>query len=108
MIDGDIVFQRIGAGDVVIVFVLAAPDNASGLILFAGNGLEFHFDKAVPKAGVVLDANGVRRLAGLFEDIRSAGRGFVLFDSPNGFAFAGLSGSPAGRWRAGPEVIVVD
>jgi hypothetical protein len=63
--DGHVVFERVAARYVVIVGVLAAPDNAAGLVFFTRDGLEFHLHKAVLELRVVFDADGKRRLARL-------------------------------------------
>jgi hypothetical protein len=108
VIDGDVVLERIGAGYVVVIFILAAPYDAACLVLFAGDWLELHFDEAVFEAGVVFDADGIGGFTGLFEDIGFAGCGIICDDHPFGGAGAGMGGGPA-RWRsAGFEVIEVD
>src|SRR5882672_9032030 len=108
VVDGDVVFEGVGAGDIIVVGIFAAPNDAAGLVFLAGDGLELHFDKAVLETGVVFDADGIGGFAGLFEDVRLAGSGVVGNDLPFGFAFAGFGGRPAGRWSAGFEVIEVD
>src|SRR5437762_13126731 len=52
VIDAEVIFESVGAGDVVIVSILRAPDNAAGLVFLACDGLELHFDKTVFEAGV--------------------------------------------------------
>ena len=47
LVKHDIVFQRIGAADVVVVLVLHAPDDPARLVFLAGEGLELHLDEAV-------------------------------------------------------------
>src|SRR2546430_3945091 len=69
VVDGDVVFQCVGAGNVIVVFVFAAPDDPAGLVLFAQDRFEFHFDETVLELRVVFDADRVRSLAGLFEDV---------------------------------------
>src|SRR5437773_10103222 len=97
VINRDVVFQRVGAGDVLVFFIFATPDHAAGLIFLAGDGLEFHFDKAVFQARVVLEADRVGSFAGLFQDVGFAGSGIVGHDLPFGLARAGLRRSPVGR-----------
>src|SRR5690348_5850683 len=107
VVNGDVVFERIGARDVVVVGITGSPDQAAGAIFTAGYGFELHFDIAVFQAGVVLDADRISSLAGLFEDVGLAGRGIVLFDGPLRRARAGFGGGPAGRRRAGGSIIEI-
>ena len=65
VINRDVVFQRIGSRDVIVVGVLEAPDQATGLVFFAGDRLELDFDEAVLQVRVVLEANRKCRDAGL-------------------------------------------
>jgi len=92
----DVVFEGVGAGDVIVVSIFAAPEDAAGLVLLAGDGLELHFDKAVFQAGIVFDADGIGGFAGLFQDVWFAGCGVVGDDLPFGLALAGFGGGPAG------------
>ena len=74
VVDGDVVLEGIGAGDVVVVGVLRAPDEAAGLVFLAGDGLELHFHKPVLDVAVIPEADGIGGLAGLFEDVGFTGR----------------------------------
>src|SRR5439155_11094762 len=67
VVDGYVVLQRVGAGDVVVVRVLGAPDNAACLVFFAGDGFELHFDKTVFNIRAVLEANRICGFAGLLQ-----------------------------------------
>src|SRR5262249_17793007 len=96
VIDRDIVFQGIGPRDVIVVRVLEAPDQPAGLVFFAGDRLEFHFDEAVLQTRVILEADRKCRSAGLLQHVRFARRSFVLFDGPLRVTAAGLGGRPAG------------
>src|SRR5260221_1516325 len=107
VVDGDVAFEGIGAGDVIVVGIFATPEDAAGLVFLAGKGLELHFDKAVFEVGILFDADRVGGFAGLFQDVGFAGSGIVGNDFPFGLAAAGLRGGPAGRWRAGLEVVEV-
>src|SRR5437867_10335616 len=62
VVNRHVVFERVGARDVVVVRVLHSPNNTASLILLARNWLEFHLDKSVFDVRVVLDANWKRRL----------------------------------------------
>src|SRR5207249_4235428 len=108
VINRDVVFQRIGAGDVIVVFVFATPDHAARLVFLAGDGLELHLDKAVFQARVVLETDGIRGFTGLFQDVGFAGSGIISHNFPSGLACAGLRRGPAGRRRASFEVVEVD
>src|SRR5689334_290634 len=46
VVERDVVLERIGAGDVVVVAVLPTPDDAAGLILLALERLEPHLHEA--------------------------------------------------------------
>ena len=108
IVDGDVVFKRVGARDIVIVGIFRPPDNAARLIFLAEDRLELHFDKTVFKVRVVLDANRIRGLTRLLQDVRFARRGVVPLDRPLRFAGAGFGRSPAGRWCANREVVEVE
>src|SRR6266850_3934906 len=97
VINRDVVFERVGARDIIIVRVLATPDDAARLVFLARDRFELHFHKAVLDARVILEADRVSGFAGLFQDVGFAGRGVVLFNGPPCHAFAGLSCRPA-RW----------
>ena len=74
VIDRDVVFEGIGAGDVVVVCILAAPDDAAGLIFFPGDRLELDFDETVFDAGVFLETDRIGRRAGLFQHLLAGKR----------------------------------
>ena len=108
MINSDVVFEGIGAGDVIIVRIFASPDDTPRLILFAGDGLELHFHKAVFETGIVLNADRIGCLTRLLQDVRFARRGIVGNDFPSGFALAGLGRGPTRRRCSGFEIVGVD
>jgi hypothetical protein len=74
VIERYVVFERVGAGDVVVVGVLEAPYETARLVLAAGKRLEFHFDKAVRNLRGLLHAPRKGAFAGLLQDIRLAWR----------------------------------
>ena len=69
MVDGYVVLERVGSGDVVIVRVLGAPDNPAGLVFLPGNRLELHFHRTVLDARIVLQADGIGRHSRLLQDV---------------------------------------
>src|ERR1039458_4282170 len=108
LVEHDVVLQRVGAADVVVVLVHDAPDDAARLVFFAGQGLELHLHRAVFEGGIILDADGIRPLARLFQHVRFAGRGVVLLDAPFGRAGACQGADPMGWKCAGFSVIEAD
>ena len=108
MVDADVILEGVGASDVIVVRVFAAPDNAARLVLFAGHRLELCFDKTVFETCIVLNTDGVSRFARLLQDIGFAGCGIIRDDFPFGFALAGFGGGPAGRRRTGFEIVEGD
>src|SRR5437763_7609056 len=97
MVNREVVFQRVGTGDVIVVFVLASPDDTASLIFLARDGLELYFHKAVLEGAIVLEANRISGLAGLLQDVGLAGRGVVGDHRPLGLAGAGVRTGPIGR-----------
>ena len=67
LVEDEIVFQRVGPEDVVIVRILRSPDNTGGAVLGSGDGLELCLDEAVLDAGVLLEEQRVGRAAGLLD-----------------------------------------
>src|SRR6266487_7145583 len=59
VINGHVVFERVGARYVIIVGVLGSPDDAASLVFLAGDRLELHFNEAVFEARAVLQADRV-------------------------------------------------
>ena len=108
VVNANVVFERVGARDVVVVGILRPPNDAARLIFLARDGLELHFDEAVLETRIVLEADRIRGFAGLLEHVWFTRRGVVLFDCPLGFAFAGFGRGPAGRRLAWPCVIEVN
>jgi hypothetical protein len=56
VVERDVVLERVGASDVVVVAVLPAPDDATGLVFLAGKGLELRLDPAVGQRCIGSDA----------------------------------------------------
>src|SRR5581483_3837679 len=77
-----IVFERVGAGHVVVVAVLPPPDQTAGGIFATGDRLELDFDRAVLDGSIRLDAPGKRSASRLLQNVRWTWRGVVLFDRP--------------------------
>src|SRR5439155_17024362 len=108
VVDGYIVFERVGAGDVVIVRVPRAPDHTTGLVFLAGNRFEFHLNDAVLEAGIVFDAHRKGSSPGLFQDVGFAGRGSIRLDRPLRLTGSRFRSRPARRWYARFQVVEVD
>src|SRR2546421_11133780 len=100
MIDGDVVFEGISPGDVVVVRIFATPDDAAGLVFLTGDGFEFNFDKTVLHAGTVFDADRVSGFAGLFKGVWFARGGIVGNNFPFGIALSGFGSGLASGWSA--------
>jgi hypothetical protein len=95
LIEHNVVVQRVGADDVVIVGISGPPDEARRAIPRAGNGFELHRDEAVLDAAVVLEQERVGSAAGLPGDLGSRRRLLVLFDRPFRIARARARCCPA-------------
>src|SRR5258706_3596792 len=106
VIERHVVFQRVGAGDVVVVAILPAPYDPSRLVLPALFGLEFHFDETVGQRGALLDAPGKRPGAALPEHVGRARRRAVCVDGPLGIAPSRYAARPAGR--RGARLVLVE
>src|SRR5207247_10841567 len=100
VVDRDVVLKRIGARDVVVVWIFGPPDEAAGLIFPAGDGFELHFHETVFQARLILEADWVGSSTGLFQHVGRAGRGRIFFTGPLRVAGAGRGRGPAGRRRA--------
>jgi len=107
VVNRHVVFEGIGASNVIVVRVLQSPDDAARLIFLAGNRLELHLDETVFNVGIVLKTNRERRLTRLFQHIRFSWSGIVFFDSPFRRAAASLRCCPARRRSAGLHVIKI-
>src|SRR5438105_12901584 len=108
MINGDVILQRIGAGHVIIISILPAPDQSSGLIFLAGYWLEFDVHKAVLEDGVGIDAPQVGSVPGLFQNIRFARRGGISNHGPFWSSFASHAALPLAGKRANLFFIEVE
>src|SRR5262245_8201 len=107
VIDRDVVFQRVGTGDVVVVRILGAPDQSAGLIFLSGQGFELHLYEPVFHARVVLQADGIGRLSRLLQHVRLARRSVICDNRPLRLSCPGLRCRPAGRRRSGRKVVEV-
>src|SRR5205814_2541369 len=108
VIDGDVVLQSICARDVVVVRVLPTPNETAGLIFPAGDRFELHLNIPVSQVGVVFEADWVRGLTRLLQDVRLAGGGGVLFYSPFRVPSSRLCCGPAGRRRPDGQIVKGD
>jgi len=100
VIERDVVFQRVGPGDVIVVAVLPTPDDTARLVLFAGDCLELHLDIAIGQLGFVLYAPREVASSALLQYI-GLGRGAgVGFDGPAMGAAARDAGGPT--WGGRP------
>src|SRR2546425_1250743 len=91
VIEPDVVLERVGAGDVVVVRVLEAEDESTALVDLAGNRLAFHREAEVLHLGSrERDGESVVGLVrvGLSEDIRRARRVLISLDDPLALAAA--------------------
>jgi len=59
LVDGDVVFKRIEASDVVIVRVFDPPDEAARLVLLTGDCLDLYLRETVLKGRAIQDANWI-------------------------------------------------
>src|SRR5262252_7985934 len=103
VVERDVVLERVGARDVVVVAVLPAPHHSARLVFAAGDRLELHFHPAVGERHVGSHAPRKGAAAGLLEHVRPAGGRRVDLDDPSRRAAAGHAGLPA-RGNAADEV----
>ena len=100
VVERDVVLERVGARDVVVVAVLPAPHDAARLVLAPGDRLELHLDEAVGERRALQHAPREGAAARLLEHVGRARRGGVGLDGPARRAVAGDARSPAGGQRA--------
>src|SRR5688500_3636947 len=101
VVQRDVVLERVGAGNVVVVAVLPAPHHAAGLVFLPGEGLEARFDEAVLDRCAAAHGPGKSAGAALPENVGRAGRGFVRYHRPSRSAAAGHALLPGHGQRAG-------
>src|ERR1700730_2981794 len=53
LVENDVVFQRVGAGHVIVVRISCPSDDAGRAVLGPGDRLELHFDEAVLALGAL-------------------------------------------------------
>jgi hypothetical protein len=107
VVERDIVFQRIGARDIVVAAILPAPDDSCRLVFGARKRLEAHFDMAIGKRAVPPDAPGKIAAAALLQYVRFRRGAGLRFDAPPMSALTGDAGNPVRREladRVGVEV----
>lgn len=97
VVERDVVFERVGPSDIVVIAILPAPDKTSRLVFFPGNRFEPYLDGAVCGGYIVFDTPGKRRLAGLLEHIRRTRCRVIPRNSPARTTFSGRTAGPAGR-----------
>src|SRR5215831_6957386 len=103
VVERDVVLERVGARDVVVVAVLPAPHHAARLVFAAGDRLELHLHPAVGERYVGSHAPRKGAAARLLEHVRPARGRRVDLDDPSRRAAAGHAGLPA-RWKTADEV----
>src|ERR1700730_6078512 len=108
VVDGDVVLERVGTGDVVVIRVLRAPCEAPSLVILARQGLELYFHKTILDVAVVPEADGIGGHTRLFEDVRFTRSRAVLYHHPPRGARAGLCRRPAIGGLAGLILIKID
>src|SRR5205807_572933 len=94
VVERNVVLQRVGSRDVIVVAVLPAPNQAAGGVLTAGNRLELNFDRAILDGAVALDAPRERSAPRLLEYVGRTRRRVVPFDRPPRRATASDAGLP--------------
>src|ERR1700704_2281798 len=95
VVERNIVFQRVGARDVVVVAILPAPDDSCCLVFGAGNRPETHFDTAIGNRRACSDAPGKIAASALFQYVRlRRGGACVRLDGPAMSALTGDTGEP--------------
>ena len=109
----DVLFQGIGARQIVIVFVLVSPDDPAGLHLAPGDRFEAHAHLAIAEGGVIENRQGIpvaqRVCRNLRQHIRLGGRRHILDDLPTGRPpVIGHGHRPFGRSLAQRTVIEGD
>src|SRR5262249_31491746 len=95
VVERDVVLERVGARDVVVVAVLPAPHHAARLVLAARERLELHLDPAVGDGDVRPHPPRKGAAARLLEHVGPARRGGVGFDCPLRRAASGHAGLPS-------------
>ena len=108
MVDRNVVFQRIGTSDIVIVRIFRPPDDSAGLVFLARYRFELHFYETILEIRVIFDAHGIGGFARLLQDVGFAGGSVISLDCPLRLSRASLGGGPAGRRIASFEIIEVD
>src|SRR5258705_9692628 len=89
VVERDVVLERIGARDVVVIAVLPAPHHAARLIFPALERLELDFDEPVLDRAPAQHAPPEGARARLLQHVRSAWRAWILAHGPSGRAPAG-------------------
>src|SRR6185295_16793675 len=108
VVERDVVLQRIGARDVIVVAVLPAPHYPAGLVLPSGDRLEANLDEAVLHRRLRQDAPGERAAARLLQHVGLARRARVLAHGPLRTALAGDALLPSARQCAGFVPVEID
>src|SRR5438552_18105352 len=59
VVNADVVFEGVGASDVIVIRILGPPNHAARLVFLSRHRLELHFDKTVLDARLVLETDGI-------------------------------------------------
>src|SRR5712671_2392248 len=106
-IERDVIFERVRAGDVVVVAVLPAPHYSARLVLAAFFRLELYLDETVGQRRSLLHAPRKRPFAALPQHVRRARRGSIRRHGPHRATPARDSACPAVGQRAGPILVEI-
>ena len=94
VIQGDVVFQCVGPGDVVVVTILPAPDQSARLIFLSCDGFEFHLHKSIDKRCIPSHAPREGAMARLPQNVGLAWCCCLRLNSPKRRSLARQSSKP--------------
>jgi hypothetical protein len=106
-VNGHVVLEGIRASNVVIIFVLAAPNDATRFVLLSRDWLELHRNKSVFDASVSFNANRERGYARLLKHVWLARRIVSLLDGPFCRPASRLCAEPIGLELTGSYIVKV-
>src|SRR6185436_20285262 len=89
LVENDVVLERIGPDDIVVVGIPGAPYQTAGAILRARDRLEFHLDEAILDVRSFFEGERIGGRTGLVEDLALRGSRLIAFHGPFGRAPAG-------------------
>src|SRR4051812_17306775 len=108
VIERDVVLERVGACDVVVVPVFPAPYDSARLVLPALERLELDLDEAVLDRAAAQHAPWEGSASGLLQHVGGAWRRGILAHAPAGVAFARAALFPRRGQGSGRVRIEVD